>query len=210
MGMYDAIKKRCKELGISVSQLERDLGYARGSVGKIDAHKPSYEKLKKIANYLEMDFYELAGVSGANYIKQKISYLLDMEATELDRTPVYNVAAGEGAYNGTYADEFIDEPLDTDDYSFCDVHGDSMSPFILDGDTVKVRHQTDVSPHDFAVVKVGGEHCTVKHVEIVENGVWLRAENKAVYKDRFYTTQEAITLPISIIGKVVELRRKLE
>ena len=77
----------------------------------------------------------------------------------------------------------------------------------MDGDKVKVKHQTETSPFDYTVVKVDGDHCTVKHVEIVDNGVWLRADNKAVYKDKFYTTQEVITLPISIIGKVVEMRR---
>ena len=84
-----------------------------------------------------------------------------------------------------------------------------MLPVIRDGDIAKVQMQTEVSPHDYAVVKVDGEHATIKHIQITDKGVWLKAENKDVYEDRFFSVQEVMTLPVTIIGKVIEIRRLL-
>ena len=83
-----------------------------------------------------------------------------------------------------------------------------MYPVIQDGDMVKVHHQTETSPHDISIVKINGDEATCKYVEIVKDGIWLRAENKSVFEDRFYSIQEVLTLPISIIGKVTELKRR--
>lgn len=122
--------------------------------------------------------------------------------------PVFDVAAGQGRCNGTYADEYMDRESE-EGFSYARVHGDSMLPILMDGDVVKVQHQPKTDPHDYTVVKVDGETCTIKYVEIVDNGVWLRAENKDVFQDKFYTVEEVMTLPVTIIGKAIELNRKL-
>jgi len=51
MGIYDKIKMLCKERGVSVSGVERELGFARGSLCKIDKNKPSGDRIRKLANY---------------------------------------------------------------------------------------------------------------------------------------------------------------
>lgn len=203
LDLYKNIRKRREELGLSQEALARMVGYTdRSSIAKIEAGKVdlSQTKIMEIAKALKVSAGQLMGYDG---IEQPPSAYDVLEAS------LYNVAAGDGAYNDTYPSEFISSNNDLDDseYSFCKVQGDSMYPVLLDGDIVKVRHQTETIPQDYTVVKVDGDHCTVKHIEIVEKGVWLRADNKSIYKDRFYTTQEVMTLPISIIGKVVEMRR---
>lgn len=60
--LYDRIKALCKEKGVTITEMEKDLGYARGSLYKIDKHKPSAEKVKAIADYFEISQDELTGV----------------------------------------------------------------------------------------------------------------------------------------------------
>ena len=59
MPIYDNVKEACKECGISISELEEELGFARSSIYKWNKHRPSVEKLKKVAERLEkpMDYF---------------------------------------------------------------------------------------------------------------------------------------------------------
>lgn len=47
--IYERIKQLCKENGISVSELEKRIGVAKGYLCKIDKHKTSQEKAEAIA-----------------------------------------------------------------------------------------------------------------------------------------------------------------
>lgn len=51
MSKYERIKELCKDRGVTITGLEKELGFARGSLSKIDKNKPSYERLEKLANY---------------------------------------------------------------------------------------------------------------------------------------------------------------
>ncbi len=51
--MYQKIKVLCKEKGISVYRLEKDLGFSTGSVCKWDDSIPRADTLLKIANYFD-------------------------------------------------------------------------------------------------------------------------------------------------------------
>lgn len=48
---YNRIKELCKTKGVTVTEAEQELGFARGSLCKIDTNKPSMEKVQKIADY---------------------------------------------------------------------------------------------------------------------------------------------------------------
>ena len=52
MLIYDRIKQLCKDNGVTVTGTEAALGFARGSLCKIDKNKPSIEKVSKLATYL--------------------------------------------------------------------------------------------------------------------------------------------------------------
>ena len=49
--MYQRIKELAKKAGVSINQLEKELGIAKGYLSKIDTLKPSNERLTSIANY---------------------------------------------------------------------------------------------------------------------------------------------------------------
>lgn len=53
MAIYDNVKEACKEQGITVSELEEKLNFARSSIYKWNRHLPSVEKLRAVAEYLD-------------------------------------------------------------------------------------------------------------------------------------------------------------
>lgn len=87
------------------------------------------------------------------------------------------------------------------------IKGDSMEPKFSEGDVVIVRRQPDVESGEIAVVLVNGDDATIKKLVKHENGVSLVAMNPS-YTPMFYTNQEIETLPLTVLGKVIELRAK--
>ncbi len=51
MPMYDRIKTLCKQKGVTITGTEKELGFARGSLCKVDTNKPSMERVNKLAEY---------------------------------------------------------------------------------------------------------------------------------------------------------------
>lgn len=200
---YERIKKLCRERGTSVAQMERDLDFARGSIAKIDAHKPSITKVSKICNYLSVSPMSL--FLDDDSTPEDFSFAIDYvnAINAQTKEEIYEVSAGNGRIN--------DNSETSGEYSTVRIVGDSMYPSLHDGDIVKVHHITDdITPSDFAIIKVNGDESTCKHIEITQDGIWLKAENKDVYEDKFYSVQDVLTLPITIIGKAVAItERKL-
>lgn len=185
---YDVFERLLKEKGVSVAEVSVATGIGKSTftAWKRGDYTPKSDKRQKVADYFGVTLDYLDG------------------RTKTPR-PIYEVGAGAGRCNGFYSDNYT---TDNDDgFTFCTVYGDSMYPILMDGDVLKVQIQTATSPRDLTIVKVDGETATCKYVEVTDKGVWLRAENKEVFADRFYTVQEVLTLPITIIGKVVEMRR---
>ena len=87
------------------------------------------------------------------------------------------------------------------------VKGDSMEPKISEGDVVIVRKQNIVENGELAVVLVNGNDATVKKFYMNDNGVTLISTNPS-YEPFYYSKEQVDSLPVQIIGKVVELRAK--
>lgn len=66
MSTYEVIKQLCDEHGIALTALEKELGFGRGSLGKLKSGGTSAKRLQKIADYF--------GVS--------INYLMNGETSE--------------------------------------------------------------------------------------------------------------------------------
>ena len=88
------------------------------------------------------------------------------------------------------------------------VDGASMEPRMKKGDLVIVRKQEDVESGDIAVVLVNGDAATIKRIKKGPEGLMLIPSNPS-FEPMFYTNEEIRTLPVTIIGKVVELHAKL-
>jgi repressor LexA len=85
------------------------------------------------------------------------------------------------------------------------IDGDSMEPKIKKGDTVIVRQQEDIESGQVAIVMVNGDDATCKAVTKQKNGIMLVSWN-TTYDPVFFSNKQIEDLPITIIGKVVQLR----
>ena len=52
MGIYKNIQNVCRENGMTITGLEAQLGFGRGSIYKWDLHLPSVAKVKDVADVL--------------------------------------------------------------------------------------------------------------------------------------------------------------
>lgn len=93
------------------------------------------------------------------------------------------------------------------DYFALQIKGDSKEPRIKEGDVVIVRKQPDVESGEVAIVLVNGDEATIKKVQKFNGGINLVPSNPA-YEVKTYSNDDIESLPVSIIGKVVELRAK--
>lgn len=93
------------------------------------------------------------------------------------------------------------------DFFALQIKGDSMEPRIKEGDVVIVRKQPDVESGEVAIVLVNGDEATIKKVQKFNGGINLVPSNPA-YEVKTYSNDDIESLPVSIIGKVVELRAK--
>lgn len=203
--ILDKVRTLCKSRGISVNRLEQELGFSQGSIGKMGDSVPKADRLYKIAEYFEVPMeYFLDEDEQLDYYYEKIQKRISTYLKGIEK-PVYRASAGQGAYNDTYTADSIS--MGEEGYEYATVVGDSMLPELRDGDVIKIEPTSQTSPKDFTLIKIDGSDCTVKFVEVVENGIWVRALNKEVFEDRFYSIQDVLTLPITIIGKVVAFRR---
>lgn len=87
------------------------------------------------------------------------------------------------------------------------VRGDSMLPRFCPDDVVIVRRQEDVNSGEIAVVLVNGQDAAVKKIIKKDASLMLVSLNTD-YEPMIFTAAEVIELPVTILGKVVELRGK--
>lgn len=95
------------------------------------------------------------------------------------------------------------------EYFALKIKGKSMEPRIMEGDVVIVRKQSCIDSGDVAIVLVNGNDATVKQVTKSENGITLIGWNPSVFSPQVYNNDQIKSLPIQILGKVVEVRGKL-
>ena len=94
------------------------------------------------------------------------------------------------------------------EYFALTIKGDSMFPDIHDGDIVIVKSQPVADNNDIVIASVNGDEATCKRLKRYETELCL-VSNNPEYETMRFTPQEVDTLPVTILGKVVELRRKL-
>lgn len=184
-------------------------------------YKPKQDNIDLIARALSVspawlmgydDKKESSRISPA--APQDASAPLSSDRRKIARIPVLGrVAAGipiEAIENiEDYEERYISVLEDPHDYFALRIVGHSMEPRIWDGDVVIVHKQDDVDSGQIAVVLVNGDDATVKQLKKSSSGITLIGLNPTVYSPHFYTADEVISLPVRILGLVVEVRGKL-
>lgn len=103
--------------------------------------------------------------------------------------------------------ESIDNVTDPENYYALQVTGDSMEPLFSDGDIAIVHKQDDFDSGNTCIVLVNGDEATVKKVVRMDDGIDLIAMNP-YYPVRHFSKNEMNEIPVKIIGKVVEARKR--
>ena len=106
-------------------------------------------------------------------------------------------------------EEITPEMAASGDYFCLQVKGDSMEPKFSEGDVVVVKQQSDVESGDIAIVLVDGQDATIKKLVKYNDShsIALVASNP-LYPPMIFTEKEIAETPVTVIGKVVELRAK--
>lgn len=88
------------------------------------------------------------------------------------------------------------------------VKGDSMSPLILDGDTVIVSEQPDAEDGQIVVATVNSDDGCVKRLKKYGNTVGLVSVNPA-YDPMLFSQEDVENLPVCVVGRVIEIRHRV-
>lgn len=115
--------------------------------------------------------------------------------------------------------EMIEDIIDTEEissdwlkgdkqYFGLKVNGNSMMPKYQNNDTIICLKCEDCESGDDCIVAVNGNDATFKKVIKNENGIILQPLNPE-FSPLVYTNEDIKKLPVRILGKVVELRRKI-
>lgn len=203
MDSLEVIKSLCDKKGISIAQLEKELGYGNGSIAKARTIKS--DRVVELSEYF--------GVSTDYILKGGENTL---QRVELDKDIVKikvlgRVAAGVPieAVEEVIGEETISRKMaNSGEYFGLRISGDSMEPTIHHGSIVIVRQQDDVENGEIAIVIVNGNNATCKRIEKFDNGIMLVPINTE-YEEKFYSNEEIESLPVKIIGKVVQTRTNL-
>ncbi len=116
----------------------------------------------------------------------------------------YDYLAEENIIGRVYLDF---KPSDTENYYALQVTGDSMEPLFSDGDIAIVHKQDTFENGNTCIILINGDEATVKKVVKVEDGIDLIAMNP-YYPKKHFSTNEMDDIPVKIIGKVIEARKR--
>lgn len=104
-------------------------------------------------------------------------------------------------------EEITEDMASLGSYFGLQIKGSSMEPKFSDGDVVIVKKQPTAETGDIVIAMVNGDEATVKKFKRMDNGIMLLPTNPN-FEAMFYTNEEVEKKPITILGKVVELRAK--
>ncbi len=203
--MFTTILKNLRtEKGDSQADVAKFLGLTKQaySLYELGKRNPDNDTLYKISEYFGVSIDYLLGkstVKNASMISQGI------------KIPVLGeVRAGipiEAIQDIIDYEEITEEMARNGEYFGLQVKGSSMGPKFSDGDVVIVRKQSTAANGDVVIALVNGDEATIKKIKFIDNGLVLLPTNPA-YEPMFFSKQEIKEKPVSIIGKVVELRAK--
>ena len=208
MNFKTRLKQLRNERGISQRQLAEFLKVAPSTISMYEngQREPNFEVLESLADFFNVDLNYLLGKTN-----KTTKIILDSESSKGIQIPVLGtVPAGIPI---TAVEDIIDyEEIpksweNQGEFFGLKIKGDSMYPTLENGDVVIVRKQSTADNGDTVIVMVNGDDATCKRYERSDTGIMLIPNNNA-YAPAFYTNEEIETLPLTIIGKVVELRRK--
>ena len=203
MTLYDRIKDLRKKRKISQEELAKMTGYTdRSSIAKIEKGK--------------VDLSETKIQLFATALNTTPAYLMGWEE-EIKTNPQGIKIPVLGAVPAGIPITAIEDIIDYEeipqswsnqgDFFGLRIKGNSMYPKLENGDVVIVKKQSTADNGDVVIAMVNGDDATCKRYKRMDAGIMLTSDNSE-YSPMFYTNEQIQSLPVTIIGKVVEYRKK--
>lgn len=204
MEIRDMIKNKRIKLGLTMAEVAKACGVSEATISRWESGNivnMRRSKLSALAKVLELPPAALIDPSTDAHPHEKgvripvlgfVQAGIPVDAIEniVDYEEIPESMARHGEYFGLL------------------IRGNSMEPKMSDGDLVIIKKQPDVDSGDVAVVLVGGDEATIKKVKKRPDGILLIPNNRD-YEPMFFSNQDILDLPVTVIGKAVELRAKL-
>lgn len=160
---------------------------------------PESKNLSKIAEYLNCSISDLTGDIDPSSLSKSV------------RIPVLGrVRAGvplDAVEEIIDWEEIPNEIARTGEYFALQIKGNSMSPRMCEGDVVIVKKQNTIENFQIGIVLVNGHDATCKKIRFTSDGIMLIGLNPD-FQPITYSAQEIMSLPVQIIGRVIECRQK--
>lgn len=209
MPISDNIKKWRLKKELSQTELAKIIGVTDKAISTWEngTREPRMGTIQKLA-----DFF---GIPKSTLIEDSVSDLTPSphNIVRSVRIPVLGtIVAGIPMEAVENIIDYEDIPIDMAngyEYFALRVKGRSMEPKFLEGDTVIVQKASTVDSGEIAIVLINGYEATMKKVQRSPAGVTLIAYNPDVYEPHFYSNEDIMNLPVQVIGRVVEIRRKV-
>ena len=197
--VVETVKQLTSEQNMSMSELARRVGIAKSAISRYfnGTRELPLNRIEDFAKALHTSSHFLLGVEPESSKGIKIPVLGTVPAG-IPITAVEDIIDYE---------EIPKSWENQGEFFGLKIKGDSMYPTLENGDVVIVKKQSTADNGDTVIVMVNGDDATCKRYERSDNGIMLIPNNNA-YNPVFYTNEEIEALPLTIIGKVVELRRK--
>lgn len=205
MTIGEKIKSLREQKGMTLEELGNKVGVGKSTVRKWEngmIANMRRDKIAKLADALETSPAELMGWKNPSRIIQN--------PLGNNRIPVYS-SAGAGKPHLANDDilYFIDYTGDPDGVIGVMIEGNSMTPTIPDGSIVIVNQNISVESGDIVIAIINSDKETLcKRFKKYDDGIALVSDNPD-YLPRYFSADEVQTLPVMIVGKCTEVRKKL-
>lgn len=227
MLLGDIIKQYREEHQMSLQDFANLIGSSRSYIHMLERNvnpstnkpiSPSIETLKSLAVAMNMDLENLLKQLNSNqniylnedeYKKQFIK--TDIFGNLVAPVPVLGIV--KAGYDYLAQENWIgtvdiDKKLaESGDFFALQIHGDSMSPVLIEDDIVIIKKQNDFENGDIVVAIINGDEATIKKGKKSETSILLQPLNNN-YEPLIFTNEEMKTIPVTIIGIVKQLKRE--
>ncbi|HEY9574122.1 MAG TPA: XRE family transcriptional regulator [Lachnospiraceae bacterium] len=210
----DRLKTLRTEHHLSQDELSKILGVSKQAISQYERGLRFPKDYEQIADYFNVDLDYLLGRSDV-YTKliygnayAHLNGVYPFEPGKYRIPIVATVAAGQPIYAEDNIDGYIDYDKDPQGHVFaCRIKGDSMTPKISDGDIIVVDQESSWENNDIVVVTINEHDAVCKRIRKYAEGIQLISLNPS-YEPMTFTQHEVDSLPIKIVGRVMEARSK--
>ena len=179
------IRELRKEKGISQQELAKLCGVHQTAVSQWEKGRTAPDR-----NSLKL----LSGVFGVSLE----TLLGEKNSDDENKIPVFGLITAAA----------LCSKLGSAEYYALSISDSSMSPMMLEGDTVVINRSSQVENGETGVFAIGNGNAIIRKIIKKDTSIMLVSENTS-YEPLVFSSAECSALPVYVLGKAVELRRKL-